>query len=90
MAEIDPTTKAFGFANRDAEDLYKAVLVIIDTEFQNELEKLMSQGFVGEQRVHSAGRCSAFNELLAALQANRDFMLKARIDGKQSNPSQST
>jgi environmental stress-induced protein Ves len=90
MPEIDSTTKAFGFANKDAEDLYKAVLILTDAEFQNELEKVMNQTFTGEARVHAAGRCSAFNDMLRLFQANRDYMLKARIDGKQSNPSQST
>lgn len=90
MADIDATTKAFGFANKDAEELYKAVLVLTDAEFQNELEKVMNQTFVGEARVHAAGRCSAFNDMLRLFQANREYMQKVRIDGKQSNPSQTT
>jgi hypothetical protein len=89
MPEIDPNTKAFGFVNKDAEELYKAILVLTDAEFQNELEKVMNQTFVGEARVHAAGRCSAFNDMLRLFQANREYMTNARIDGKQSNPSQS-
>lgn len=87
--DIDQNTKAFGFSNKDAEDLYKAVLIIVDTEFQNELTKLMDSANTGEGRAHSAGRCNALNDVLAQFQANRDFMLKARIDGKQSNTGQS-
>lgn len=90
MPEIEETTKAFGFANKDAEELYKAVLVITDGEFQNEMEKVMNASTQGESRAHAAGRCSAFNDILRLFQANREFMLRSRIDGKQSNPSQTS
>ena len=89
MDKISETTKAFGFVNKDAEELYKAVLVIVDTEFQNELINVMEKNVSNEARAHSAGRVSAFNDILRMLQAEREFMLKARIDGNQSKPHQS-
>jgi hypothetical protein len=86
---IDPNTKAFGFVNKDAEDLYKAVLVITDENFQNDLVNLMLPQTTGEARAHASGRVSAFNDILRLFQANRDYMLKATAREKQSNPSQS-
>jgi hypothetical protein len=86
---IDPNTKAFGFVNKDADDLYKAVLVITDENFQNDLVNLMLPQTTGEARAHAAGRVSAFNDILRLFQANRDYMMKVTMREKQSNPNQS-
>lgn len=87
MAEIDANTKAFGFTNTDADSLYKAVLVITDENFQNDLIRVMEAKTVGEERAFYSGRVAAFNDLLRLFQANREFMMKVR-EGKQTNPSQ--
>lgn len=87
MAEIDANTKAFGFTNTDADSLYRAVLVITDENFQNDLIRVMEAKTVGEERAFYSGRVAAFNDLLRLFQANREFMMKVR-EGKQTNPSQ--
>jgi hypothetical protein len=87
MAEIDENTKAFGYANTDADALYKAILVITDENFQNDLIRVMEAKVVGEERAFFSGRVAAFNDLLRLFQANRDFMMKVR-EGKQTNPAQ--
>lgn len=89
MSKIDDTTKAFGFVNTDAEELYKAVLVLLDTEFQNALINTMNPKVTGEERAHAAGMVSAYNDALRLFQANRDFMMKVRTGEKQTNASQS-
>lgn len=89
MSEPDPNTKAFGFVNNDAEELYKAVLVLTDENFQNDLVSVMLPQTVGEARAHAAGRISAFNDMLRLFQANREYMLKLTMREKQSNPNQS-
>jgi hypothetical protein len=86
--KIDPNTKAFGFVNVDAAELYKAALVITDEMFQNDLVRIMDPNCVGEVRAHYAGRVAAFNDVLRTFQANRDFMEKV-LQGKQANPDQS-
>lgn len=88
MDTIDPNTKAFGFVNKDAEELYKAVLIITDENFQNDLVSVMLPQTTGEARAHAAGRVSAFNDILRLFQANRDYMLKVTLREKQSNPNQ--
>lgn len=88
MDTVDPNTKAFGFVNNDAEELYKAVLIITDENFQNDLVTLMLPQTTGEARAHAAGRVSAFNDILRLFQANRDYMLKVTMREKQSNPNQ--
>jgi hypothetical protein len=88
MDTVDQNTKAFGFVNKDAEELYKAVLIITDENFQNDLVSLMLPQTVGEARAHAAGRVSAFNDILRLFQANRDYMLKVTLREKQSNPNQ--
>ena len=80
--------KAFGFVNRDAEDLYKAVLVILDTEFQNALVRVMNPEIKDSERAYESGRVSAFNDALRLFQANRDYATAARTGEKQSNPNQ--
>ena len=50
MSEIDDNTKSFGFTNTDADALYKAVLVITDENFQNDLIRVMEAKTVGEER----------------------------------------
>lgn len=89
MSTIDPQTKAFGFVNADAEELYKQVLVLLDTEFQNSLIQIMNPKIQGEERAHYAGAASAFNDALRMFQANREFMLKVRTGEKQTNATQS-
>lgn len=90
MKEIDPQTKAFGFVNSDAQELYNQVLVLLDTEFQNSLIQVMNPKVQGEERAHYAGAASAYNDALRLFQANREFMLKVRYpDEKQSNANQS-
>jgi hypothetical protein len=88
METIDQNTKAFGFVNKDAEELYKSVLIITDENFQNDLVTLMLPQTTGEARAHAAGRVSAFNDILRLFQANRDYMLKVTLREKQSNPNQ--
>lgn len=88
MDNIDPNTKAFGFINKDAEELYKAVLIITDENFQNDLVTLMLPQTTGEARAHASGRVSAFNDMLRLFQANRDYMLKVSLREKPSNPNQ--
>jgi hypothetical protein len=87
MAEIDENTKAFGFSNTDATALYKAVLLITDENFQNDLIRVMEAKTLGEERAYYSGRVAAFNDLLRLFQANKDYMDKVR-EGKHVNPSQ--
>ena len=89
MNTIDPQTKAFGFVNADAQELYTQVLVLLDTEFQNSLLQVMNPKIHGEERAHYAGVASAYNDALRMFQANREFMLKVRTGEKQSNAGQS-
>ena len=87
--EIDANTRSFGFVNKDAEELYNAVLVLLDAEFQNCLVTVMNPKVVGEEKAFAAGQVAAYNDALRLFQANRDFMMKARTGEKQSNPAQS-
>lgn len=80
--------KAFGFVNKDADELYKAVLVILDTEFQNALVRVMNPEIKDSERAYESGRVSAFNDALRLFQANRDYATTARTGEKQSNPNQ--
>ena len=89
MNTIDPQTKAFGFVNKDAEELYTQILVLLDTEFQNSLLQVMNPKVQGEEKAHYAGAASAYNDALRLFQANRDFMLKVRTGEKQTNATQS-
>jgi hypothetical protein len=84
---IDESTKAFGFVNLDAEALYKAMLIIADENFQNDLLRVMDPKIIGEERAYYSGRISATNDILRLYQANREFMNKVR-EGKQTNPNQ--
>jgi hypothetical protein len=87
--EIDANTRSFGFVNKDAEELYNAVLVLLDAEFQNCLVTVMNPKVVGEEKAFAAGQVAAYNDALRLFQANRDFMQKARTGEKQSNAAQS-
>jgi hypothetical protein len=87
--EIDKTTKAFGFVNKDAEELYKAVLLLLDTEFQNTLMQVMNPKVTGEEKAFASGQLTAYNDALRLFQANREFMEKVRTGEKQSNTGQS-
>ena len=80
--------KAFGFVNRDAEELYKAVLVLLDAEFQNSLVRVMNPEIKDSERSYESGRVSAFNDALRLFQANREYATTSRTGEKQSNPNQ--
>ena len=88
--EIDQNTKAFGFANKDAEELYKSALLILDTEFQNALIQVMNPKVTGEEKAFVTGQMTAYNDALRLFQANREFMEKVRTGEKQSNAGQSS
>mgnify|MGYP003345734413 FL=1 len=85
---LDENTRAFGFANKDAEELYNAVLLLLDAEFQNALVTVMNSKVVGEEKAFAAGQVAAYNDALRLFQANRDYMMKLRTGEKQSNPNQ--
>ena len=85
---LDENTRAFGFANKDAEELYNAVLLLLDSEFQNALVTVMNSKVVGEEKAFAAGQVAAYNDALRLFQANRDYMMKLRTGEKQSNPNQ--
>ena len=88
METLNETTRAFGFVNKDAEDLFKAILVIVDTEFQNELLQVMEKQCTNDARNFSSGRISAFNDILRLIQSEREYMLKLRMKENQTNPTQ--
>ena len=85
---LDENTRAFGFVNKDAEELYNAVLLLLDSEFQNALVTVMNSKVVGEEKAFAAGQVAAYNDALRLFQANRDYMMKLRTGEKQSNPNQ--
>ena len=85
---LDENTRAFGFVNKDAEELYNAVLLLLDAEFQNALVTVMNSKVVGEEKAFAAGQVAAYNDALRLFQANRDYMMKLRTGEKQSNPNQ--
>ena len=87
--EIDANTRSFGFVNKDAEELYNAVLVLLDAEFQNSLVTVMNPKVVGEEKAFAAGQVAAYNDALRLFQANRDFMLKVRTGEKHTKADQS-
>lgn len=87
--EIDPNTKAFGFVNKDAEEVYKAILVLLDAEFQNCLVTVMNPKVVGEEKAFAVGQITAYNDALRLFQANRDFMMKVRTGEKHTKADQS-
>lgn len=86
--QIDPNTRPFGFVNKDAEELYNAVLVLLDTEFQNALIQVMNPKVTGEEKAFASGQVTAFNDALRLFQANRELMVKVRTGEKQSNTGQ--
>jgi hypothetical protein len=69
---------AFGATDPNSEELFKAVLIVIDYSLQIEMGKVMSASTLGESRVHSAGRMDALNEILVHLQDRRDEALKTK------------
>ena len=87
--EIDANTRSFGFVNKDAEELYNAVLVLLDAEFQNCLVTVMNPKVVGEEKAFAAGQVAAYNDALRLFQANREFMTKVRTGEKHAKPDQS-
>jgi hypothetical protein len=66
-------------------EMFKAILVVIDMSLQIEMSKVMSAGTVGEARVHSAGRLDALNDILVELQSRRDVAMSG-TNPAQSNP----
>ena len=80
--------KAFGFVNKDAEELYKAVLILLDSEFQNALVRVMNPEIKDSERAYESGRVSAYNDALRLFQANREYATSFRTGETQSKPSQ--
>ncbi len=70
------------FSNPSIEsgEFFKAILVHIDAMLQREMLKVMDAGTKGEDRIHSAGRLDAFNDLLVDLQQRRDEALNTKQD----------
>lgn len=66
-------------------DMFKAVLVVIDMSLQIEMSRVMSASTVGEARIHSAGRLDALNDILVELQSRRDAATSG-TNAAQSNP----
>ena len=87
--EIDQNTRAFGFVNKDAEEVYNAILVLLDAEFQNCLLTVTNPKVVGEEKAFAAGQITAYNDALRLFQANREFMTKVRTGEKHAKPDQS-
>jgi hypothetical protein len=66
-------------------EMFKAVLVVIDMSLQIEMSRVMSAGTTGEARIHSAGRLDALNDILVELQSRRDVAISAP-NTAQTNP----
>jgi len=66
-------------------EMFKAILVVIDMSLQIEMSRVMSAGTTGEARVHSAGRLDALNDILVELQSRRDVAVSG-TNAAQSNP----
>jgi len=77
--------RAFENQSPQVTEVFKAVLVVIDVYLQIEMSKVMASGTIGEERVHSAGRLDAFNDMLVELQTRRDVATSGTNAG-QSNP----
>ena len=77
--------RAFENQSPQVSEVFRAVLVVIDMYLQIEMSKVMSSGTIGEERVHSAGRLDAFNDMLVELQTRRDAATSGTNAG-QSNP----
>jgi hypothetical protein len=69
---------AFRATDPNSEELFKAILIVIDYSLQIEMARVMSASTIGEARAHSAGRMDALNEILVHLQDRRDTALKTK------------
>lgn len=69
-------------------EMFKAVLIVIDTALQFELGRVMSAGTVGEARTHSAGRLEALNDMLVELQNRRQEAMSG-TNASQTKPASS-
>jgi hypothetical protein len=65
-------------------EMFKAILVVIDMSLQIEMSRVMASSTVGEARIHSAGRLDALNDMLVELQSRRD-VATAGTNAAQSN-----
>lgn len=68
-------------------EMFKAILVVIDMSLQIEMSKVMSAGTVGEARVHSAGRLDALNDILVELQSRRDVAMSGTNTAQSNSPN---
>lgn len=66
-------------------EMFKAVLIVIDASLQFELARVMSVSTTGEARAHSAGRLDALNDMLVELQHRRDMAVSG-TNTSQTNP----
>ena len=66
-------------------EMFKAILVVIDMSLQIEMSRVMAASSVGEVRIHSAGRLDALNDILVELQSRRDVAISG-TNAAQSNP----
>lgn len=73
--------KAFNFRDKEAQDLYKAVLTVLDLALQIEMGKVMNANTLGEQRTHAAGRLDAINDVLVEFQKLRSEAEAKRTGG---------
>ena len=69
-------------------EMFKAVLVVIDMSLQIEMSKVMAASTTGEARVHSAGRLDALNDILVELQSRREVAVSG-TNTSQTNPPRS-
>lgn len=68
-------------------EMFKAILVVIDMSLQIEMSKVMSAGTVGEARIHSAGRLDALNDILVELQSRRDVAVSGTNATQSNSPN---
>lgn len=67
-------------------EMFKAVLVVIDMSLQFELARVMSASTTGEARAHSAGRLDALNDMLVELQHRRDMAVSGTNTAQTKPP----
>jgi len=77
--------RAFQEQSLHCNEMFKAVLVVIDVSLQFELARVMSAGTTGEARAHSAGRLDALNDMLVELQTRRDAAISG-TNATQTKP----
>jgi hypothetical protein len=67
-------------------EMFKAILVVIDMSLQIEMSRVMASGTVGEARIHSAGRLDALNDILVELQSRRDVATTGTNAAQSNSP----